>query len=145
MLTNKQIDLVRRSFERVAPCMGEFADGFYDTLFGYQPALRLLFPDDLDAQKNKLVEMLEAALGLLDEPEKLVPVLEESGRRHALYGVRERHYEPVGGALLAALGETLGAEFDTETAAAWARLYGVMSDAMMRGARGLQVWDAVEH
>lgn len=145
MLTNRQIDLVRQSFERVAPCAGKFAGNFYDALFGRQPALRLLFPDDLAAQKKKLVEMLEATIDLLDEPEKLVPVLEESGRRHALYGVRERHYEPVGAALLAALRETLGAAFDTETAAAWTRVFDVLRETMMRGARGLKDRDAAEH
>ena len=138
MVTNKQIDLVRQSFGRVAPRADRFAASFYDLLFGRQPALRLLFPDDLAAQKKKLVEMLEAALYLLDEPEKLVPVLEDSGRRHALYGVRERHYEPVRAALVAALEETLGAAFDAETAAAWERVYGLMSETMMRGARGLR-------
>ncbi len=139
MLTSRQIDLVRQSFERVTPRTVEFAEGFYDSLFGRQPALRLLFPDDLAAQKKKLVDMLEAALQLLDEPERLVPVLEESGRRHALYGVRERHYETVGAALVEALGATLGAGFDAETAAAWVGLYGLLSETMKRGARGLEM------
>jgi hemoglobin-like flavoprotein len=138
MLTNRQIDLVRRSFERIAPQAGEFSGDFYNALFGLQPALRLLFPDDLAAQEKKLIDMLAAAVTLLGDPEKLTPVLEEAGRRHALYGVRERHYEPVGAAFLQALQAALGAAFDAETAAAWARVYGLMSTAMIRGARTLR-------
>ena len=138
MLTDRQITLVRESFECIMPRAGEFAGNFYDALFGLQPALRLLFPNDLAAQEKKLIDMLETAVALLNEPERLMPVLEESGRRHALYGVRERNYARVGEALLQTLHATLGAAFDAETAAAWTHVYGLMSETMIRGGRSLQ-------
>jgi nitric oxide dioxygenase len=138
MLSNKQINLVRQSFASLAPRADQFGVDFYKALFSLRPALRLLFTDDPELQRKKLVEMLGAAAGMLDEPERLVPVLEASGRRHALYGVSERYYEPVGAALLKALDSALGAEFDAETAAAWSRLFDLMSKTMIRGARSLQ-------
>jgi hemoglobin-like flavoprotein len=119
------------------PHAGAFAEDFYNELFRRQPALRLLFPSDLAAQEKKLIDMLETAVALLGEPERLSRVLEESGRRHALYGVREQNYARVGEALLQALRAALGAAFDAETAAAWARVYGLMSETMIRGARAL--------
>ena len=138
MLTTKQIALVRNSYEAVAARAGEFAAEFYERLFGLQPALRLLFPDEMEAQKKKLMEMLGAAVRLLDDPTRLALVLEESGRRHLLYGVRERDYETLGAALLETLAQSPGATFDAETAAAWTSVYEVMSEAMIRGAHSLQ-------
>ena len=134
-MNSEQINLIRSSFGRISPEAA--AKSFYKHLFSIQPALRLLFPDDLGEQQEKLMLMLKAAIELLDEPEKLVPFLEESGRRHAIYGAREEHYETVGTALLAALRELNGESFTAETEAAWTKLYKVMSDTMKRGARGL--------
>lgn len=138
MLTTKQIELARDSYESVAKRSGAFADEFYKRLFGIQPALRLLFPDDMKEQKEKLMEMLGAAVLLLDQPERLTPILEESGRRHLLYGVRERDYEAVGTALLETLRETAGENYDPETAMAWRSVYELISETMICGARLLQ-------
>ena len=138
MLTSEQIDLIRDAFERIAPRREAFAEDFYDRLFSLQPALRLLFSEDLSGQKKKLVEMLAAMIGLLDEPEKLAPLLADSGARHALYGVREEHYETVGTALLETLRATLRTRFDRETEAAWAAMYAVFSRNMIGGARALR-------
>jgi hemoglobin-like flavoprotein len=134
-MNGEQIDLIRRSFEQIST--EGLAESFYDHLFSIQPALRLLFPDDFGEQKEKLLLMLGAAIEMLDEPEKLIPVLEESGRRHALYGAREEHYATVGAALLEALRESIAADFTPETEAAWTRLYEEMSETMKRGARRL--------
>jgi len=130
-----QINLVRRSFRKLS--VEAFAESFYSHLFSIQPALRLLFPDDFDKQKEKLTGMLESAIEKLDEPEKLVPFLEESGRRHALYGVRAEHYETARAAFLESLRETSAGEFTAETEAAWTKLYEEMSETMKRGARRL--------
>lgn len=134
-MNSEQIKLIRRSFEKISA--EAFAESFYNHLFSIQPALRLLFPDDFGAQKKKLRLMLEAALEMLDEPEKLISVLEESGRRHALYGVREEHYETVGAAFLESLREMSAAGFTAETEAAWTKFYEEMSEIMKCGARRL--------
>ena len=137
-MNSEQINLVRRSFEKISAA--RLAESFYNHLFSAQPALRLLFPDDLGGQREKLAFMLGAAIQMLDEPAKLVPLLEKSGRRHALYGAREEHYETVGAALFASLRETSGAEdFTAETEVAWMKLYELMSETMKRGARRLSV------
>ncbi len=131
----EQINLIRRSFEKISS--EAFAESFYNHLFSIQPALRLLFPDDLGERNEKLIPVFEAAIEMLEEPEKFIPVLEETGRRHALDGLREEHYETIGAALLASLRETVGADFTAETEAAWTKLYEVMSETMKSGARRL--------
>lgn len=134
-MNEEQKKLIRRTFQKIDA--ETFAESFYNHLFSIQPALRLLFPDDFGEQNKKLMLMLEAAVEMLDEPEKLVPFLEESGRRHAIYGAREEHYETVGAALLASLREIFPAEFTAETEAAWTNLYEEMSGIMKQGARRL--------
>jgi hemoglobin-like flavoprotein len=41
------------------------------------------------------MQMLTAAVKGLDRLEQLVPVVKDLGRRHAGYGVEERHYDTV--------------------------------------------------
>jgi hemoglobin-like flavoprotein len=144
MLTNEQIELIRHSYKRFECGTNGIAEEFYNRLFSLQPALRLLFPDTLEEQKKKLVKMLNAVIDMLDDPERLTPVLEDSGRRHALYGVREADYETVGAALLQTLRETSGAAFDAGTEAAWTQIYAFMSEKMKRGARSLYEEGGVE-
>ena len=70
--------------------------------------MRSLFPDDLTEQKKKLMQMLTVAVANLHQVEKIVPAVEDLGRRHAGYGVAAKHYEPVGAALLWTLEQGLG-------------------------------------
>jgi hemoglobin-like flavoprotein len=100
-----------------------------------KPALRLLFPEDLTEQKKKLMMTLGVAIKSLRETEKLIPVLENLGRKHALYGVRDEHYDTVGAALLQSLRDALGAEFTDEAHAAWAEM-SALSPRQCSAARG---------
>ena len=63
-----------------------------------------------------------------------LPALFESlgdlGERHRVYGVRHEHFPVAGAALLAALSETLGAEFDAEARAAWTKAFQSLADGM---------------
>ncbi len=73
--------------------------------------------------------------GLLDELKKaLIMMVEELGRRHATYGVVERHYESVGTALLWTLEQGLGPAWTPQTAAASTAAYALISDTMRQGA-----------
>jgi hemoglobin-like flavoprotein len=107
---------------------------FYQRLFELDPALRPLFRGDIEQQGAKLMQMLSAAVRLLDRPESLVPVLEDLGRRHVGYGVTDAHYETVGNALLWMFAATLGKHFTAEARNAWTNLYSVVAETMQRAA-----------
>jgi len=130
-----KVKLVQDSFERLTPLAPQAAALFYNNLFALDPALRPMFPGDMAAQGAKLMQMIGAAVRLLDEPAKLVPVLRQLGRRHDDYGVREDHYITVGIALIWTLEKGLGPEFTPSVRAAWREAYRFMSDQMIRGAR----------
>ena len=134
-MTSEQKLLVRKSFQTVERAPVVAALVFYRRLFELEPRLRFLFKSDIESQAQKLMEMLGASLGMLERPEQLISELEALGARHVGYGVRDEHYAIVGRALLDMLAEVLGGDFTPETRAAWAELYGVISDTMQRGAR----------
>ena len=134
-MNRQQIDLVRSSFALVQPIAPQAAALFYDNLFVADPSLRSLFRGNMAQQGERLMTMIGSALGLLDRPAALMPVLRTLGSRHVAYGVKDRHYETVGAALLKTLEQGLGAAFTAEVRAAWVDLYGVISRTMMEGAR----------
>jgi hemoglobin-like flavoprotein len=134
MLTSEDITLVRESFAKVAPIKDVAADLFYERLFEIAPQVHQMFPSDLAEQKRKLMAMIAAAVGGLDDLPALVPVVKALGARHAGYGTRPEHYQPVAEALLWTLGKGLGDAYTPEVATAWTKVYGVLAATMQAGA-----------
>ena len=138
-MTPEQVAMVQDSFKKVVPIAGTAADLFYDRLFAIAPEVRPMFPQDLKEQKKKLIAMLATAVTNLHQTEKIIPAVQELGKRHAGYGVTAKHYEPVGAALLWTLEQGLGAEFTPPLKAAWTETYvtlaGVMQNAAADAAR----------
>jgi hemoglobin-like flavoprotein len=110
------------------------ADLFYNRLFEIAPQLRRMFPPDLREQKIKLMAMLAAAVGGLDDLNALVPKVKALGARHADYGVTVNHYAIVGDALMWTLDRGLGEAFTSDVRSAWAKVYGVLAGTMQVGA-----------
>ena len=133
-MTPEQVKLVQDSFAKVVPIAGKAADIFYDRLFMIAPEVRPLFPSDLTEQKKKLIQMLATAVTNLHQVEKIIPAVEDLGRRHAGYGVTAKHYEPVGAALLWTLEQGLGPDFSPPVKAAWTETYMMVAGVMQKAA-----------
>jgi len=118
-MTSQQIDLVQTSFAQVRATPDAVAALFYNKLFELDPSLRPMFRGDLTEQGRKLMQMLSFAVSSLRRLEQIVPAVEDLGRRHASYGVRDQHYATVAAALLWTLEQGLGAGFTPEVKAAW--------------------------
>jgi len=130
-LSEKQIRLVRESFESLKEYETSVVLLFYGRLFELAPEARALFKIDIPEQAAKLMETLRVTVDVLDRFEELVPVLAELGRKHSVYGVQAYQYDKLRAALLWAMGQALGLEFDGETRAAWDRLIGTISAVML--------------
>lgn len=130
-MTPDAIALVRASHRHLAGAARETGRRFYERLFALAPAARALFPDDVDAQADKLMAMIGAIVEGLDDPDALAGTFAAMGRRHAGYGAREEHYDDVGAALLATFRDVLGERFDDDVEAAWAMVYGELAEAMI--------------
>lgn len=126
------IDRVKQSWALVLPIAPQAADLFYAHLFALDPALKPLFKGDMRAQGQKLMQMIGAAVGKLDDLETLVPILQGLGRRHLAYGVEPAHYATVGAALLQTLSQGLGEAFTPDTRQAWTQVYGVLAETMVQ-------------
>ena len=131
-MTPDQIQLIRETFALVAPRADVAALLFYKRLFELDPALRPLFRPDIEEQGRKLMQMLGAAVRLLDAPRSLVPVLEDLGRRHVGYGVRDQHYEVMTRALLETFKEILGESFTREVEEVWRQALDFVTLTMKR-------------
>jgi nitric oxide dioxygenase len=138
-MTPAQIALVEDSFRHVAPIAEPAAAIFYEQLFARDPSLRRLFAHAaMEEQGRKLMTALGFVVGNLRRPERLLPVVEDLGRRHAGYGVEPAHYETVGAALVATLAEGLGPTFTPAVRQAWEAAYGLLAAAMQAAAAGMQ-------
>jgi serine/threonine protein kinase/pimeloyl-ACP methyl ester carboxylesterase/hemoglobin-like flavoprotein len=124
--------LITASFARIAPRADAFSARVYERLFAEHPELRAMFPIEMAGQRRKLLGALIAIVDNLQAPDRLVLLLEDLGRRHAVYGVRPENFDAVGAALLGAIGD-----FDDAIAepvlAAWTRAYARIAQAMQRG------------
>jgi hemoglobin-like flavoprotein len=129
-MTPKQIALVQESWKHVEPIAGAAAELFYARLFALEPSLRALFKGDMSQQGRKVMSMISVAVGSLERLETIVPAVQALGRRHAGYGVEERHYTVVESALLWTLAQGLGARFTKEAEQAWRAAYGALARAM---------------
>lgn len=129
----RDLMLVRTSFSLVVPIQDQVASRFYARLFAIAPDLRPLFADDMTEQKRKLVAMLAACIGKLNDLATLLPAVRQLGERHAGYGTEPRHYALVGDALLWTLAQELGEAFTPEVRAAWVAIYDLLAATMLAG------------
>src|SRR4051812_10513764 len=133
-MTPQQISLVQGSWQQVAPISEAAAGLFYGKLFELDPSLKSLFKGDMKEQGRKLMAMIATAVSGLDRLDKLVPAVQNLGRRHAGYGVKANDYDTVAGALLWTLGEGLGPAFTDEIKQSWVACYNVLATTMQQAA-----------
>ncbi len=133
-LTEQQIKLVQESWDKVVPIQETAAELFYGQLFEIAPEVKPLFKGDMKSQGRKLMTMLNTAVKSLNNLEKIVPVVQESGRKHVGYGVKDEHYEKVAEALLWTLGKGLGEGFTEEVKDAWVAVYTLLATVMKEAA-----------
>ncbi|HEY6556104.1 MAG TPA: globin family protein [Polyangiaceae bacterium] len=134
MLNEYEVQMVQDDWAKVLPIAETAATLFYDQLFTLDPKLRPLFKPDLAEQKLKLMKTIGFAVNGLTNLAEIVPSVQALGRRHVAYGVKPEHYQTVGAALLWTLKQGLGPSFDSNHEAAWGKVYGVLSQTMIKAA-----------
>lgn len=137
-MTPKQISLVQESWEKVLPIAPQAAEIFYTTLFEIDPSLKPLFKNDITEQGKKLMAMLDTAIKLLDQPDKLLPAVKKLAAGHVKYGVKPEDYDTVGAALLKTLEIGLGDAFKTPLKRAWTAVYKTLSTTMIEAANAVE-------
>ena len=131
----KQAEIVQKTFDKVRPISETAADLFYKRLFELNPSFKSLFKGDMKTQGKMLMQMLDFAVEGIDQPDTILPTIQDLGKRHVGYGVKEEYYDTVGEALLWTLEQGLGSDFTPEVKEAWAEAYKLLSGVMINAAR----------
>jgi hemoglobin-like flavoprotein len=136
-MTPEQVDLVRNSFDAMWSMRRDIADLCYSRFFELAPDARDLFPSDMERQRIKLMDMIAALVGSLDQPALFQSLVSYSGRQHSRFGVQPSQYAALGEALIWSLECKFGASFTPELRESWKALYGMVQVEMLRaGAQG---------
>ncbi|WP_088348634.1 MULTISPECIES: globin domain-containing protein [Rhodomicrobium] len=145
-MTPAQIQIVQRTFAKIELNAPAFSALFYDRMFTIAPHTRGLFRGDLQAQHAKFMKVVAEVVrlhlrALISLPvtskagtESAIPGADRAGQMHHEYGVKSEDYTTMKDALLWALRQSLGFEFDKEAQEAWSRAYDILADAMRSGA-----------
>ncbi len=135
-MTPEQISLIQSSWSKVVPIQETAAKLFYDKLFELDPAVKPMFKGDMVEQGRKLMMSLGMVVNGITNLDKLVPGIQEMGRRHVGYGVQAKHYDTVGAAILWTLEQGLGADFTPATKEAWTLAYTTLANVMKEASYG---------
>ncbi|MGI5526560.1 globin domain-containing protein [Streptomyces syringium] len=133
-LSDHEIGLIRTSLSVVEPLAGEITVYFYAILFARYPEVRPMFPQGMDAQRDRLLRALLRIVDLVDDPENLVRFCGHLGRDHRKFGTLAAHFPAVGECLLATLARFAGPAWTAEIAAAWTKAYGTVAQVMISAA-----------
>lgn len=130
-MTPEKIELVQSTWDQVKPNADAVAEMFYSRLFELDPELKPLFKGDMKEQGRKLTATLNLAVMSLTKLETILPAVQELGRKHIGYGVKDSMYETVGAALLDTLEKGLGEGFTEDVKGAWTETYTTLATVMI--------------
>lgn len=133
-MTPEQIKLVKDTWAQIVPIADKAVELFYCKLFELDPELKPLFKGNMQEQGQKLMATLNIAVNSIDKLDTLTPVLEQMGKRHVDYGVKNEHYDTVGSALIWTLARGLQESFTDDTKAAWMETYSLVANTMKAAA-----------
>jgi len=140
----KTIELVQGTFKEVVPIADKAAEIFYDKLFDLDPQLKPLFKGDMKEQGAKLMSMIGTAVNGLNNLDAIVPAVQNLGKNHVGYGVKDSHYDTVASALLYTLEKGLGDSFTPEVKGAWTEVYTVLATTMKDAAKTVEATPEVK-
>lgn len=137
------VPLVQATFEAIKPRAEELVETFYHRLLEQHPGVAPLFEGvDMKQQRGKLLSAIATVVATLTDLDKLVPHLQELGRRHVAYGAEPAHYGAVGAVLLESIASVAGDAWTPEVEAAWTGAYGVASSVMIEAAEAVDTGEA---
>ena len=129
-----EADILRETFGLLAPNAEKMVLRFYDELFERFPAVVPMFKNTTKAKQAKmLVPALKLVIDNLDDPDKLVPVLQAMGQRHQGYGAVPEHYGAVAETLMDVMKEFAGKAWTKQVHNAWSDALNLVAETMLGG------------
>ncbi len=134
-MRDREIQLVQESFQKIIPIEEKATKIFYNRLFELDPALRPLFPNNMEIQEEKFIHMFIFLIMGLQKIHEIRPVAQNLAVDHVSYGVKEEDYTTFKKALLDTLKAILCNDFTPEVQSAWVDAYELLSRIMKDAAR----------
>lgn len=114
-----QISLIETSFTRALRGKAELADRVYDRFFALEPEARSLFAAHLSQQRAKITRALSFTVRAMSSDQELMRTAEGLARSHQKFHLRPGQLTHMAEAILGALQDTLGDDFDPATHRSW--------------------------
>ena len=124
--------LIRHTFS-LATQRINLAEKFYDRLFDTHPDLRHLFPQNMTAQKQKMVDVLGSVVANVDKPDILATILIPLGRRHGPYGAAAKQVPAIISTLATVVEDACDRDWTQEAAEAWTSAFKTVSSLFLTG------------
>jgi len=117
------------SFSLLEPAADAAMTYFYGQLFAMEPEIAAMFPAALDVQRRRFFHALRRIAAGADDR-----YLEQLGRAHRKYGIREKHVSVFRRALLATLRQFGGSAWTEAAEAAWVAAFDHAAGVMLHAA-----------
>ncbi|MDM1517384.1 NO-inducible flavohemoprotein [Myroides odoratimimus] len=134
MLTGEQKQLILATVPLLREKGLELTKHFYLRMFEYHPELKNVFNMANQRAGKQQMALAMAVLGYaenISQPERLMPVVDLIGHKHASLSIQPEQYEIVGTHLLASIKEVLGEAATEDIVQAWAVAYQQLADIMI--------------
>lgn len=134
MLSNQTIALVKATVPALQQHGEQITRHFYKKLFSEHPQLSAYFNQAHQAagsQPRALANAVLAYAAHIDRLDALKDALPAIIQKHVALDIRPEHYPLVGGCLLSAIQDVLGAAATPEIIQAWAEAYGQLADILI--------------
>lgn len=126
------VDVLRSSFELLAPRGEELVERFYGELFTKFPQVKPLFKNTSpQEQQKKLLTALKLVINNLNNPAALQSALQEMGARHQGYGAEPAHYGAVKSTLLGVMRDMAGKRWTKKVDQAWSDALDAVASIML--------------
>lgn len=146
MLSNAQRDLIKATVPLLESGGEALTTHFYRMMLSEYPQVRPLFNQAHQASGDQPRALANGVLMYakhIDRLEALGPLVGQIVNKHVSLQILPEHYPIVGGCLLRAIREVLGAEIATdEVIAAWAAAYQQLADILIGAEEGLYAQNA---
>ena len=134
-LTDKQIEIIRESYQRLIPEVDRVSLEFYKDLFGREPKLKAMFRDDLEEQGMRFMSAIGVIVENLDDPTRLKEKVDLLSDGHAAFGIKPEAYRSMEEALVDTFAHALGEKFTNPVELAWRSAFRQICDAMIEKTR----------
>jgi NAD(P)H-flavin reductase/hemoglobin-like flavoprotein len=127
--------LVKEAFAQVVAHAGYAMEYFYAHLFIQHPEIRGMFPLTMSEHREHVFDALAQLVWSMDSPAALSAYLEQLGREHRKFGVKQKHYVAFFDALLATIAHFNGSSWTPQAQAACAAALDHSAAVMLRAAQ----------